>query len=118
MIRRAVRDSTRGHFDMVTAAPRDFNPAFVRFGSWLCENSSARRARRNISKKLRIMESNRAARTMFNTLSENCIFYISQLYEFSHRLGHKRTKRHLGLCPLIPRKRTCGVVAMLLAHPF
>jgi hypothetical protein len=36
------------------------------------------------------MESNRAARTMFDTLSENCIFYISQLYEFSHRLGHSR----------------------------
>src|SRR5215469_11315066 len=56
--------------------------AHVRNGSWLCENSSARRARRNISQKLRIMESNRAARTMFNSLSENCIFYISQLYEF------------------------------------
>src|SRR5262249_29669902 len=42
---------------------------------------------RNISKKLCTMESNRAARTMFDTLSENCIFYISQLYEFSHRLG-------------------------------
>jgi hypothetical protein len=27
--------------------------ALVRFGSWLCENSCARRARRNISKKLR-----------------------------------------------------------------
>src|SRR5260370_20148157 len=35
------------------------------------------------------MESNRAARTMFDTLLENCIFYISQLYEFSHRLGQK-----------------------------
>ena len=70
---------------------RNSNPAYVGDGSWLCENSSARRARRNISKKLRIMESNRAARTMFNTLSENCIFYISQLYEFSHRLGHKQT---------------------------
>jgi hypothetical protein len=33
------------------------------------------------------VESNLAARTMFDTLSENCIFYISQLYEFSHRLG-------------------------------
>src|SRR5260370_28854477 len=41
-----------------------------RDGSWLCENSSARRARRNISKKLRTMESNRAARTMFDTLLE------------------------------------------------
>ena len=57
------------------------------FGSWLCENSSARRARRNISKKLRTMESKRAPRTVFDTLLENCIFYISQLYEFSHRLG-------------------------------
>jgi hypothetical protein len=66
---------------------REFNPGYVRFGSWLCENSGARRARRNISKKLRTMESNRAPRTMFDTLSENCIFYISQLYEFSHRLG-------------------------------
>src|SRR6516225_10428174 len=62
-------------------------PAYVSFGSWLCENSSARRARRNISKKLRTMESKRAPRTVFDTLLENCIFYISQLYEFSHRLG-------------------------------
>ena len=67
--------------------PRAIN---VGKGSGLCENSSARRARRNISKKLRIMESNRAPRTMFDTLLENCIFYISQLYEFSHRLGHFR----------------------------
>jgi hypothetical protein len=62
----------------------------VRCGSWLCENSSDRRARRNISKKLRTMESNHAAPTMFDTLSENCIFYISPMYEFSHRLGHNR----------------------------
>src|SRR6266481_2054332 len=68
-------------------ALRNFDLAYVAVGSWLCENSSARRARRNISKKLRTMESNRAARTMFDTLLENCIFYISQLYEFSHRLG-------------------------------
>src|SRR5262245_20988451 len=85
---------------MVTRAPcaalRDFNPAYVGFGSWLCENSSARRARRNISKKLRTMESNRAPRTMFDTLLENCIFYISQLYEFSHRLGQDRLSEE---CP-------------------
>src|SRR5215470_15724093 len=30
-------------------------------------------------------------RARFDTLLENCIFYTSQLYEFSHRLGHKRT---------------------------
>src|SRR5262245_45551480 len=51
-----------------TAALRDF--------------SATRRARRNISKKLRIMESNHAARAMFDTLLENCIFYISPMYEF------------------------------------
>src|SRR2546430_7493084 len=81
----------------------------VRYWSWLCENSSARRARRNISKKLRTMESNRAARTMFDTLLENCIFYISQLYEFSHRLGQQRRKRSgrvVGLCPQHPQKLT------------
>src|SRR5262245_1986608 len=44
-------------------------------------------ARRNISKKLRTMESNRAALTMFDILSQNCIFYISPMYEFSYRLG-------------------------------
>src|SRR5262245_42341482 len=49
-------------------------------GSWLCENSSDRRARRNISKKLRTMESNHAAPMMFDTLSENCLFYISPMY--------------------------------------
>src|SRR5260370_19016334 len=59
--------------------------------SALGKNPSARRARRNISKKLRTMESNRAARTMFDTLLENCIFYIAQLYEFSHRLGQSRS---------------------------
>jgi hypothetical protein len=53
-----------------TAALRDFSPLDVRYGSWLCENSSARRARSNISKKLRTMESNRAPRTMFDIISD------------------------------------------------
>jgi hypothetical protein len=73
------------------AALQEFNLAYVAYGSWLCENSSARRARRNNSKKLRTMESNRAARTMFDTLSENCIFYISRMYEFLHNQGQTRT---------------------------
>jgi hypothetical protein len=93
----------------------------VRCGSWLCENSSAGRARRNISKKLRTMESNRAPRTMFDTLLENCIFYISQLYEFLHRLGHSRpvrSKPHHGACPLRPerwgnRPAACGELNIL-----
>ena len=37
------------------ASKREFSPAYVGSGSWPCENSSARRARRNISEKLRIM---------------------------------------------------------------
>src|SRR5262245_37703824 len=73
-----------------TAALRDFSPLNVRYGFWLCENSSARRARRNISKKLRIMESNDAARAMFGTLFENYIFYILPMYEFLHSQGHFR----------------------------
>src|SRR5215471_18444797 len=71
----------------------------VRYGSWLCENSSARRARRNISKKLRIMESNDAARAMFDTLLENYIFYISPMYEFLHSQGQQETNMSLDNAP-------------------
>src|SRR5215813_10044186 len=42
------------------------------------------------------MESNRAPRTMFDTLLENCIFYISQLYEFSHSQGQTRSFGDVG----------------------
>src|SRR5262249_32638504 len=37
-----------------TAAVRDFSPLYVRFGSWLCENSSARATRRNIFDQLHL----------------------------------------------------------------
>ena len=87
------RKDTTPQLRQEPATLRDFKPVDDSFGSWLCENSSVRRARRNISKKLRTMESNRAARTMFDTLLENCISYISQLYEFSHRLGQTRPSR-------------------------
>ena len=60
-------------------------------GSWPCENSGTRRARRNISKKLRISESNHAARMRPDAVLENCIFYISPMYEFSHSQGHSMT---------------------------
>ena len=70
----------------------------------MCENSSARRARRNISKKLRIMKSNDAARAMFGTLFENYIFYILPMYEFLHSQGQNRTKRHLGAMSALPLK--------------
>ena len=52
------------------------------------------------------MESNRAARTMFGTLPENCIFYISPMYEFSHGLGQKRPYGHVGSNVRFARKQT------------
>jgi hypothetical protein len=72
--------------------------ADVRSGSWLCENSSARRARRSISRKLCNAESNRAVCAIFDALLENCIFYISPMYEFLHSQGHfrpSRSERHV-----------------------
>ena len=67
----------------------------VRFGSWLRENSGAHRAGRNISKKLRIIESNRAARAMCDTLLENCIFYFRGCMSFY-------TARVIHVIPAIP----------------
>src|SRR5262249_8487237 len=66
----------------------------VRYGSWLCQNSSTRRRRRNILKELHIRESKILHTTMFDALMENSFFYISRMYEFLHRLGHKQTLRH------------------------
>src|SRR6516225_11996995 len=63
----------------------------VRFGSWLCQNSSTRRRRRNILKESHIRESKILHTTMFDALMENCFFYISRMYEFLHRLGQERT---------------------------
>jgi hypothetical protein len=63
----------------------------VRFGSTPCENSNARRARRNILEKFRIMRTDNAADIRLDAMLENYIFYISRMYEFSHSLGQKRT---------------------------
>src|SRR5215472_2645869 len=58
-----------------------------------CENSDNGRARRSISKKSRIMESNHTARMRLDALLENCFFYISPIYEFLHSQGHFQTSR-------------------------
>src|SRR5260370_32351197 len=63
-----------------------------RFGSWLCENSSGRATRRNISEQLHLWESNHTAQATVDALPENCVFYISRMYEFLHRLGHERPR--------------------------
>jgi hypothetical protein len=64
----------------------------------------------NISKKLRIMESNDAARATFDGLLENCIFYISPMYEFLHSQGHVWTApfgKNFLTCCSIGRVRSC-----------
>jgi hypothetical protein len=53
-------------------------------GSWPCENFSGRATRRNISEQLHLWESNYAAHAKFDALLENCVFYISRMYEFLH----------------------------------
>jgi hypothetical protein len=60
------------------------------FGSWPCKNSSALRGRRSISEELRIMKLNHPAQIRRDTVLENCIFYISLMYEFLHSQGHDR----------------------------
>src|SRR5439155_2489411 len=59
---------------------------------WPFENSSARRARRNISKKWRIMRAN-AAHIRLDPVLENCIFHISAMHEFSHSQDPERSSR-------------------------
>jgi hypothetical protein len=52
--------------------------------SWPCENFSGRATRRNISEQLHLWESNHTAHAKFDALLENCVFYISRMYEFLH----------------------------------
>ena len=42
-----------------------------------------------------------------HALLENCVFYISRMYEFLHRQGHSRHSRHPGLSGS-PQERTFG----------
>src|SRR4030088_2684522 len=59
----------------------------VGYGSWSCKNSNARRARRNILEKLRVMRIDDSADMQLDAVLENCIFYIFPMYEFLHSLG-------------------------------
>src|SRR5262249_34908821 len=80
---------TRGLPIALPLAQRDGTASGVRYGSWPCENSSALRARRSISEKLHKVELNHPAQIQLDTVSENCFFYISPMYEFSHSQGQK-----------------------------
>jgi len=42
---------------------------------------------------LHLWESNHTAQATFDALPENCVFYISRMYEFLHRLGQTRSSR-------------------------
>src|SRR5262245_47034012 len=84
-------------------------PAYVGLGSWSCENSSALRARRRNSETSRMMKLSHPAKSRLCTALENCIFYISPMYEFSHSQGHKATSSvedfnafaMTGHCPIV-----------------
>src|SRR4030095_11975686 len=54
----------------------------VQTGSWPGANFSGRATRRNISEQLHLWESNHTAHARFDALLENCVFYISRMYEF------------------------------------
>src|SRR5450830_1655035 len=74
----------------------------VRDRSSPCENSNSCRARRNILEKLRIIRTDAAADIRLDAVLENCIFYISPMYEFSHSLGHERTSRDVRVTSVLP----------------
>ena len=48
-------------------------------------------ARRNILEKLRVRRTDSAADIKLNVMLENCIFYISSMYEFSHSQDPNQT---------------------------
>src|SRR5262249_17463609 len=50
-------------------------------------NFSGRATRRNISEQLHFWESNHTAHARLDALLENCVFYISRIYEFLHSQG-------------------------------
>src|SRR5262245_161354 len=94
----------------ITSSESDQSPTAasgrVRVGSWLCENSSGRATRRNISGQLHPSESNHTAHARFDALLENCVFYILRMYEFLYRVGQKRPWCHVGSNVWFARKET------------
>jgi hypothetical protein len=45
-----------------------------------------------IPEQLHLWESNHTAHARFDALLENCVFYISRMYEFLHSQGHEQPK--------------------------
>jgi hypothetical protein len=47
---------------------------------------------------------------LLDAVLENCIFYISLMFEFSHNQGHSR-RLGFGECSVIARRRTYRLIA-------
>jgi hypothetical protein len=58
---------------------------------------------------LHLWESNHTAQATFDALPENCVFYISRMYEFLHRLGQSENSRQRdGAADLAPTADISG----------
>jgi hypothetical protein len=51
---------------------------------------------------------------LLDAVLENCIFYISLMFEFSHSQGHSR-RSGFGECPVNARFRTYRLIAAINA---
>jgi hypothetical protein len=81
----------------------------VDYGSWPCENSGTCRSRRKISDVSGKRESKYSAYMLVDHELENCIFYISPMYEFSHNQGQTQPTRRAhstARCRLLLQDRT------------
>src|SRR5262249_52131715 len=98
-------------------APQRYD-AFVMSATGLgCAKTQASAGRVEVSRtKWCITESNRAVLIQFDGALENCIFYISPMYEFSHSHGHSRRFVNVAntsaLPPTADMERTSICVAM------
>jgi hypothetical protein len=82
-------DDPRGPFVAALELVRSRPELIVATGPWSCENSGAPRARRRILENRALRQLNHPAHMRFESVLENCIFRISPIYAFSHRLGQK-----------------------------
>src|SRR5262245_56296040 len=92
-------------FEIDICAAR-FRVAHVCTGSWLCQNVCSPSARRTSRMRCASSEVSHAALTQLNPSLQNCIFYISPMYEFLHNQGHQRpvdTPAAVAPCPRRPK---------------
>ena len=92
--------------------------ANVGFGSRPCENSNARRARRNILEKLRVLRTDNAADIRLDAMSENCVSIFPRCMSFHTawvKTGHWGNVHHECFTPISghrPTRRACPLRAI------